>query len=100
MDKILHHLKTPGVDASPVNTNKQGFAMVSKWCRISSTHSMSIHMGNPDVLKSLGWLPGGAEENRCAYSSQWTYRGMGGGFSANGHMVVVGTHVTFLLVAV
>ena len=27
-------------DDSPVNTNKQWFPMVSKWCRISSIHSM------------------------------------------------------------
>ena len=32
--------KKPWSDASPVNTNKQWCAMVSKWCRFSSTHSM------------------------------------------------------------
>ena len=41
MDEILHHLKTLG-DASPSNTNEQRFAMVLKWCRISSTHGMVI----------------------------------------------------------
>ena len=29
----------PWGDASPVNTNKHWFAMISKCCRISSTHS-------------------------------------------------------------
>ena len=32
--------KTPWNDDSPVNTNKPWFSMVSKWCRISSIHSM------------------------------------------------------------
>ena len=33
--------KTPWNDDSPVNANEQWFATVSKWCRISSIHSMS-----------------------------------------------------------
>ena len=33
--------KNPWNDDSPVNTNEQRLPMVSKWCRISSTHSMS-----------------------------------------------------------
>ena len=31
--------KNPWGDASPVSPNKRWFAMVSKWCRISSIHS-------------------------------------------------------------
>ena len=33
--------KKPWNDDSPVNTNKQWFPMVSKWCRISSIHSVN-----------------------------------------------------------
>ena len=33
-------LKKPQNDESPVNTNEQWFPMVSKWCRISSIHSI------------------------------------------------------------
>ena len=32
--------KKPGNDNSPVNTRKQWFPMVSKWCRILSIHSI------------------------------------------------------------
>ena len=42
MDEILHHLRNPGMNDSPVNTNAQWLPMASKWCeRISSIHSMS-----------------------------------------------------------
>ena len=34
--------KKPWNNDSPVNTNKQRFPMVSKWCRISSNHSMKV----------------------------------------------------------
>ena len=39
---ILHHLRNPGMIRFPnANTNNQWFPMVAKWCRISSTHSIS-----------------------------------------------------------
>ena len=34
--------KKPWNDDSPANTNKQWFLMVSKWCRISSIHSILL----------------------------------------------------------
>ena len=34
--------KTPCKDDSRVNTNKQRFPMVSKWCRNSSIHSVLV----------------------------------------------------------
>ena len=40
MDEILHHLRNRD---SPVNANKQWFPMVSKWCRISSIHSIDLN---------------------------------------------------------
>ena len=43
MDEILHHLKKPWNDDSPVNTNKQWLPMVS---RISSIHSIVLHRGS------------------------------------------------------
>ena len=41
MDEILHHLRNPLKDDSPVNTSKQWFPMVLRWCRISSIHSLA-----------------------------------------------------------
>ena len=38
--------KKPWNDDSPVNTNKQWFPMVSKWCRILSMHSMNTGMNH------------------------------------------------------
>ena len=46
--------KKPWGDASPVNTNKQWFPMVSKWCRISSTHSRLCPMAVYSSSKLLG----------------------------------------------
>ena len=37
---ISRHLRNPGIDKSPINSNKQSLPMASKWCeRISSTSS-------------------------------------------------------------
>ena len=37
--------KKPWNDDSPVNANEQWFATVSKWCRISSIHSIILGSG-------------------------------------------------------
>ena len=46
MDDILHQLRNPGMNDSPVNSNKQSLPIVSKWCRISSIHSMFYFHGH------------------------------------------------------
>ena len=39
-NSISRHLRIPGMMWFPVNTKEQGFPMVSKWCRISSKHTV------------------------------------------------------------
>ena len=66
--------KNPDMMIPPVNTNKHRFSMVSKWCRLSSIHSMSqwtkhkshthtADMKNPLLTafrQDLGWNSGKA----------------------------------------
>ena len=40
MDDMLHHLRNPGMNDSPINSSAQWLPMVSTWCRISSIRSM------------------------------------------------------------
>ena len=52
--------KKPWNDESPVNANKQWFLMVSKWCRISSIHSM-VHSAFSFVPRTQFWCPSGRQ---------------------------------------
>ena len=70
--------KKPWNDDSPVNTNKQWLPMVSKWCRISSIHSMA--MGHNQ------WLHFGMDEHPFA-----TYFDV-----RQGYRVLTHSHITKL----
>ena len=56
MDEILHHPRNPGIDNSPVNTNKQWFQpWFLRWCEmdVASIHS-SIHFASGVAIGLFG----------------------------------------------
>ena len=58
-----HHLRHPGADDSFVNTNKEWFLMLSKWCRISSIHSKWPGKRLPQSQRVPRTLQGRVSEN-------------------------------------
>ena len=46
IDDILYYLRNPGM---MINTNKQWFPLLSKWCRILFIHSMLLNSGDQSL---------------------------------------------------
>ena len=65
----------PWNDDSTVNTNQQWFPVVSKWCRMSSIHSMSAHTSSQlRCFCTFAWCPGKLRGTQRGRMGLWAAR--------------------------